>query len=74
MLKITRFPGQSIIIDGNIKVTFAQIDGRGKRAHLWIEAPRDVTIHREEIQEKIDAAKRRSDAINKLRPQAEGGE
>lgn len=56
MLNLTRNCGESIIIDGNIKVTFVRLDGRN-RLHIAIDAPREITVHREEVQRKVDAAK-----------------
>jgi len=52
MLIITRRQLESVIINGNIRVTYL---GTNRSAcKLGIEAPVDITIHREEIQERID--------------------
>ena len=51
MLQLTRKQNESIIIDGNIKINVLN-DPQGQ-VRLWIEAPDDVEIWREEIYEKI---------------------
>ena len=45
---------ESIIIGGTIKVTVIEIRG-GDKVRLGIEADRSVSIHREEIQQQVDA-------------------
>jgi carbon storage regulator len=52
MLVLSRKPGQSIIIDGHIRITITQV--RGESVRLGIEAPPEVRIHREEVQKRID--------------------
>ena len=51
MLCLTRKKGQSIIIDGDIKVTILDINGAQIR--LGIDAPLEVPVHREEIFNRI---------------------
>ena len=52
MLILTRKQGESIIINNNIRVYVHEvINGR---VSLGVEAPRDVPVHREEIQEAIN--------------------
>ena len=51
MLVLTRHPNQKIIIGDDIEVTVLGM--AGKQVKLGIEAPKDVTIHREEIYNKI---------------------
>ncbi len=53
MLILTRKPGETIIIGDDIKVTILGV--ASKQIRIGIEAPNDVTIHREEIYEKIHA-------------------
>lgn len=49
MLILNRLEGQSILIDGGIKVKVLMIeDGRVK---LGIEAPRSITVLREEVKD-----------------------
>lgn len=52
MLVLSRKPGQSVIIDGNIRVTITQV--RGETVRLGIEAPPEVRVHREEVQKRIE--------------------
>ena len=54
MLILTRKEGESIIIAGSIRITV--LDARGDQVRIGIEAPRNVTVHREEIHEQILAA------------------
>ena len=51
MLCLTRKKGQSIIIDGDIKVTILDINGAQIR--LGFDAPREVGIWREEVMDRI---------------------
>jgi carbon storage regulator len=52
MLVLTRFRNESIVIGGNIKVQILEI--QGGKVRLGIEAPKDVTVHRAEVQQVID--------------------
>lgn len=47
MLVLSRKLGETIVIDGNIKVEIVQVDGQ--RVRLGITAPRDVPIRRSEL-------------------------
>jgi len=47
MLVLTRKEGQSVVIDGQIKVVVLSISG--SQIRLGIEAPRDVPIFRTEL-------------------------
>jgi carbon storage regulator len=51
MLVLSRHPDQSIIIDGNIVVTVIEV--RGDKVRLGIDAPRDVSVNRKEIEDAI---------------------
>lgn len=51
MLALTRKKDESIIIGDNIEVKILGIEG--DRVRLGIEAPREVTIHRQEVYEQI---------------------
>lgn len=55
MLVLTRKVGQSIIVDGDIRVTV--LDTNGCFIRLGIEAPKDVPVDREEIHWKKAANK-----------------
>jgi carbon storage regulator len=47
MLILTRKQNESIVIDGNIKITI--LGTKGQDVKIGIEAPEDVKIWREEI-------------------------
>ena len=53
MLVLSRKKGERIVIDGNIVITV--VDVRGDKVRLGIEAPRDVPIHRSEVQAAIQS-------------------
>lgn len=54
MLVLSRKTGQKLIINDNIEIVV--IETRGEFVRLGINAPRDVTIYREEIYEEIKQA------------------
>ena len=54
MLVLSRRVRESVVIDGKIRVTVIKT-GSGT-VRLGIEAPVDVPVHREEIQQRIAAA------------------
>ena len=51
MLVLTRRLGESIWINDNIKIVVQAV--KGNQVRLGINAPRETTIHREEIYQKI---------------------
>jgi carbon storage regulator len=51
MLVLTRKQGESIRIGDSIVIKIVDLDGR--HVKLGIEAPRNVTVNREEIYERI---------------------
>ena len=53
MLILTRKIGETIILDGGIKVIIADI--QGNKVRLGIEAPKDLKVYREEIIGRIQA-------------------
>ena len=59
MLCLSRKTGESIIIDGCIKVTVLRVSN--DKVRLGFEAHPDVTIHRQEVQEAIDAQRQHRD-------------
>lgn len=52
MLVLSRKPGESIIINKNIRVVY--LESKGNQIRIGIEAPRDIPVFRAEIQEQID--------------------
>ena len=51
MLVLSRREDESIVINGNIKVVVASI--QGGRVRLGIEAPQDVPVHRQEVKNRL---------------------
>ncbi len=51
MLVLTRRIGESIVIGDNIKMTILNV--KGNQVRIGIEAPKDISIHREEIYQRI---------------------
>lgn len=47
MLKLTRRPGETLVLDHDIRVTISAI--RGNQVRLTIDAPDDVDVVREEL-------------------------
>lgn len=57
MLVIGRHKDESIIIDGHIEIIVTDIrklGGDNPQVRLGIIAPKDISIHRKEVQEAID--------------------
>ena len=52
MLVLNRYPDESVIIDNKIEVAILNV--RGDKVSLGIKAPKDVSVHRKEIQDAID--------------------
>jgi carbon storage regulator len=69
MLILSRKPGESIVIDGRIKVTIVRLEGEAVK--IGIEAPAQVPVHRQEVYDEIQrsnqqALMRQSVALPKL--------
>ncbi|MGI6541614.1 MAG: carbon storage regulator CsrA [Limnochordia bacterium] len=58
MLVLTRKRDESIVIGDDIKITV--VDVRGDQVKLGIEAPREISIHREEVYNEIQLEGHRS--------------
>ena len=58
MLVLSRKPGESIIIDGRIKVKIVRLDGDVVK--VGIEAPPDIPIHRQEVYDEIQQSNRQA--------------
>ena len=61
MLILTRKPGETIVVgqNGGIKITV--LGARGNQVRLGIDAPIEITVHREEIYKRIQKANRAKD-------------
>jgi carbon storage regulator len=55
MLVLSRTVGKSIIINDNVEITVLEVQGSSVR--LGINAPKEVSIHREEIYLRIQEEK-----------------
>jgi carbon storage regulator len=64
MLVLTRKAGESLILSHGIKITI--IDVKGRQVRIGIDAPPDVTVHREELWERISAENRTAAALSPL--------
>jgi len=51
MLVLSRQKNESIIIGDNIVITV--VDIRGDKVRMGIQAPKNVTVHRQEVYESI---------------------
>ncbi len=51
MLVLTRKLGETIVIDGHIRVTI--VAAKGDRVRIGVTAPRDVRVDREEVHERV---------------------
>ena len=55
MLILTRRISESVIIGDNVKITVLGV--KGNQVRLGIDAPKDVSVHREEIYQRIQQEK-----------------
>lgn len=54
MLVLTRSVGERLIInDGEIKISILEV--KGNQVRIGIDAPRSVSVHREEIYQRINS-------------------
>jgi len=60
MLILTRRPNEALMIGAEITVTVLGV--KGNQVRLGVNAPKAVTVHREEIFERIKAEKRDGNA------------
>lgn len=56
MLVLTRRVGQSIVIGDDVVVTVLEV--RGDQVRIGVEAPRDVSVHRQEVFDELQEANR----------------
>ena len=55
MLILTRKVGESVLIGNDISITILRV--RGNQVKLGVEAPKEVSVHREEIYQRIKQMK-----------------
>jgi carbon storage regulator len=61
MLVLSRRMGETLVIADNIRLTVLGVSGGQVR--LGIEAPREISVHREEIYQKIQLEQSESVAV-----------
>jgi carbon storage regulator len=60
MLVLTRKPGQSIMIGDGVEVQVLSV--AGEKVRLGITAPRDVSIFRNEVYDRIESERSREES------------
>jgi carbon storage regulator len=60
VLILTRRPNETLMIGSEITVTVLGV--KGNQVRIGVNAPKNVTVHREEIFDRINAEKRDSNA------------
>jgi len=60
MLILTRRVGESLIIGDDVVVNVLGV--KGNQVRIGVDAPKDVTVHGEEIYDRIQAEKDQSNA------------
>lgn len=58
MLILSRKAGETIVIDGRIKVTVMRVEGEAVK--LGIEAPAQVPVHRQEVYDEIQRSNKQA--------------
>lgn len=79
MLVLTRRANQSIMIGADVVITVLEV--RGDQVRIGIDAPRSVSVHREEVFRELEAANRAAaspdsgvlEGLAALRPPPERG-
>jgi len=64
MLILTRHVGKTIVVGENVTITVLGV--KGNQVRLGINAPKEISVHREEIYDKIQEEK-----INKSKEEEE---
>jgi len=55
MLILTRRVGETLMVGDNVKVTVLGV--KGNQVRIGVDAPKDVSVHREEIYQRIQREK-----------------
>ena len=55
VLILTRKVGESVLIGDGIKVSVLAV--KGNQVRVGIDAPKDVSVHREEVRERLEEGK-----------------
>ena len=59
MLVLTRKENESIVIGDNIVITVCEV--RGYKVRLGITAPKEISVHRQEVYDAIQQEKEKTD-------------
>jgi carbon storage regulator len=65
MLELTRRVGENIIIGDNVIVSILSI--KGDKVKIGVIAPKEVSVHREEIYDRIQAEAKKQEYLSKRR-------
>ena len=64
MLILTRRVGETLVIGDEIRITV--LGARGNQVRIGVNAPKNVTVHREEIYQRIQSEKDSSQPISEF--------
>ena len=62
MLILTRRVGETLVVGDDITITVLGV--KGNQVRIGIKAPQDVTVHREEIYERIKQEQNQKNGTN----------
>lgn len=61
MLILTRRIGETLMVGDEVSVTVLGV--KGNQVRLGVNAPKDVTVHREEIYQRIQSEQKPDDSL-----------